>query len=199
MFWGAGSGKSFIESSGQRGRNVLPGADPISSHFFNKFMAFIYFFWPLRLLSTGKSLTHIYNTSSVLQGGVVCKRSLKQYIPLSRCCNIGLFNSKHSTEWQLPALARFSAWNYLAVPNLPLQSTSNTRGELSIAFKESVPPKYQAPDWPSLGVHCYTWSRCSLPPSSPQQPELCSSFLWGLKLTPSRPGKDHQIIGWKGP
>lgn len=43
IFWGAGSGKSFIGSHVQKGWNVLPGADPISSSFSNEFMAFIYF------------------------------------------------------------------------------------------------------------------------------------------------------------
>lgn len=103
------------------------------------------------------------------------------------------FNSKHSTEWQLPALARFSVWNYLVVPNIP--SRSHT-GEMRIPFKGncSVPPKGQRAAWHSLGAHCCTCPRCSPSSSLPQEPQLSLSLPWGLSLAPSRPGKGPNIV-----
>lgn len=102
------------------------------------------------------------------------------------------FNSKHSTEWQLPALARFSVWNYLIVPNIP--SSSHT-GEMKIQFKGNwfVPLKGQRAAWHCLGIHCCTCPLCSPSSSIPQQPDLGLSLPWGLSLAPSRPGKGPQL------
>lgn len=79
----------------------------------------------------------MYNTITVLQDGVICKRSVKQHVPFSHCWKIGLFNSKYTMGWQLPTLATFSVWNYLVVCDLPLKTTNHTQRNSALHWKGS--------------------------------------------------------------